>query len=448
MRYREKTMNSSPQEPSAPSPHTASDTPAESPPSDGGRGELRELALLFARLGCTAFGGPVAHIAMMQDEVVERRAWLTRQKFLDLVGATNLIPGPNSTELAMHIGALRGGVPGLMVAGLCFILPAVFIVLAIAVLYAHYGWLPAAQGLLRGVQPVVVAIVAHALYKFSGTAIKNRWTAFLALIAFALVFVPRFLGASLSEISIIVLAAAVGLGAGFYLRARGTQVPASPPASLNEDDMEPPNHSTGKMGGFLMMGLPGVGFTTVAPTIAGLFWGFLKIGSVLYGSGYVLIAFLRADFVERLGWLTDRQLLDAVAVGQFTPGPVFTTATFIGYQIAGVGGALAATVGIFLPSFVFVGLLSPLLERLEGSPVLRGFLDAVNAASFALIAAVTLELAQGAVLPTLGQTALVPMAARVWPLLLFGITLGCLLRTRVNSAWLIAGGALVGILFR
>jgi chromate transporter len=417
-------------------------------PHDVNAKNLRELAALFTRLGFTAFGGPVAHIAMMQDEVVQRRGWLTRQKFLDLVGVTNLIPGPNSTELAMHIGALRGGAAGLVVAGACFILPAVFIVMLLAALYVQYGTLPSAQGTMLGIQPVVVAVIGHALWKFLGAAIKNRWTAFIALAALGLMFIPRLGGYKLSEIAIIVLAAVVGSVAGILQRpsdsaGRGSngshQNEASddknvhtPDTAIADSPGTPPTTPPHKpSAAWLLLGAP-----AVSPTVAGIFWIFLKIGSILYGSGYVLIAFLRADFVERLGWLTDRQLLDAVAVGQFTPGPVFTTATFIGYQIAGVSGAIAATVGIFLPSFLFVGLLSPLLQRFDKSPVMRSFLDTVNAASFALMAAVTLELANGALVQT---------ASLVWPILLFIGALICLFRTKLNSAWLIAAGAAVGL---
>ncbi|HYG68935.1 MAG TPA: chromate efflux transporter, partial [Anaeromyxobacteraceae bacterium] len=299
---------------------------------------LRELALLFLRLGATAFGGPAAHVAMMEDEVVRRRAWLTREEFLDLLGATHLIPGPNSTELAIHVGHRRAGFPGLVVAGVAFILPAMLIVLAIAWAYVAFGEVPAAEGLLRGVKPVVVAVVLQALAGFARTAIRTG---------------P--LGAVAAAAAIASLAGAHEL---LVLAAAGVAVVAT---RLARGGARPPAVALAPASPIVAPALA-AGAAAAAPATAfGLFLAFVKIGSVLYGSGYVLLAFLRADLVERLGWLSEAQLLDAVAVGQVTPGPVFTTATFVGYVLAGTPGALAATAGIFLPAFVFVALSGPLV---------------------------------------------------------------------------------------
>jgi chromate transporter len=399
---------------------------------------LRELALLFGRLGATAFGGPAAHIAMMEDEVVTRRGWVTRQQFLDLVGATNLIPGPNSTELAIHIGHLRAGWPGLVVAGVCFILPAFCLVLLLAWLYKEYGTLPQMQWLLRGMAPVVVAIIVQALWKFAGTALKHRlaWLVALASCALLVLGVP--------ELAVLGLSALVGLLAGVFAQ-RNTRPPGGSDRASAQHYAPEPSSPTGSSviaapdaageeptsrSAPLLLLAPVLPLTSAT---AGLFWSFLKIGSILYGSGYVLIAFLQSEFVP--GLLTQRQLIDAVAIGQVTPGPVFTTATFIGFQIAGWSGAIAATIGIFLPSFFFVALLSVLMDRLKTSLVMRWFLDAVNAASLALMAWATTLLA---------RTSLIDFVTYNVAL----VSLVLLLRTRLNATWLLAGGALVGWLTR
>lgn len=402
----------------------------------GGGNRLCELALLFGRLGATAFGGPAAHIAMMEDEVVTRRGWMTRQQFLDLVGATNLIPGPNSTELAIHIGKLRAGWPGLVVAGVCFILPAFFLVLLLAWLYKTYGSLPQTQWLLRGMAPVLIAIIVHALWRFSATALKHRlaWVVVLASCVLLALGIP--------ELAVLGLAALTGLIAG--LGAKRTALfaahndslsthleSAEPKSAESESSPEtlPPEDPPSRSAPLLLLApvLP------LSSATLGLFWSFLKIGSILYGSGYVLVAFLQAEFVPRL--LTQRQLIDAVAIGQVTPGPVFTTATFIGFQIAGWSGAVAATLGIFLPSFAFVALLSVMMERLQTSLVMRWFLDAVNAASLALMAWATLLLARSSLVDAV--TVVVALMSLV-----------LLLRTRLNATWLLAGGALIGWLTR
>lgn len=371
---------------------------------------LSEVAALFLKLGATAFGGPAAHIAMMHDEAVTRRKWLSDQAFLDLVGATNLIPGPNSTEMAIHLGYLRAGWPGLVVGGACFILPAMLIVMALAWAYVQYGSLPQAQWLMYGVKPVAIAIVAQALWSLGQKALKGALLVGIGLGVTGLYFL------GVNEIAL--------------LFAGGLSVMAI--RNLQRWRVQ-------TMGAFLIPWLGGANLFTalsLAPASFGLpllFLTFLKIGAVLYGSGYVLLAFLRADFVVRLGWLTDQQLVDAIAIGQVTPGPVFTTATFIGYLLGGAPGALWATLGIFLPAFLFVAVSNPLIPRMRRSPWVSGMLDGVNAASLALMAAVTWQL---------GWASLVDPPS----VLLALVSLGLLMRFKINSTWLIAGGAAVGLL--
>ncbi len=375
--------------------------------AEGGRREttLAELALLFLRLGATAFGGPAAHVALMEEEVVRRRSWLTSEQFLDLLGASNLIPGPNSTELAIHIGHARRGFPGLVVAGLAFIVPAALVTLAFAWVYVRVGEIPAARGALYGIKPVMIGIVGQALWSLAPKAAKSWPLRGLGVLAASAV--------ALGIHELAVLFAAGALVALLRLRRPG------PPATLA-----------------LWLTLGGsaksaVAATAASPSLAGLFLFFAKVGAVLFGSGYVLLAFLRADLVDRWSWLTEPQLLDAIAVGQFTPGPVFTTATFIGYVIAGGKGALCATAGIFLPAFFFVAISGPLVPRLRRSRIASGFLDGVNVASLSLMAVVGLQLA---------RAALVDMPA----LLLFVLSLGLMLRFKINSAWLVLGGAVAG----
>ena len=363
---------------------------------------MKELALVFLRLGTTAFGGPAAHIAMMEDEFVRRRAWLTREQFLDLVGAAGLIPGPSSTEVAIYVGYRRAGWRGLVAAGVCFILPAALMVTAIAWAYVRFGRLPAAGGALYGIKAVIIAIVVQALVAFGRTAIKTRW---LLVVGVAAATASAF-GAT----PVLVLLAA-GVANAVLRAARGSSVPPA------------------------MMIVPGALVApalAVAPVgLAKLFAIFLKIGAVVFGSGYVLLAFLRTDLVEHNHWLTESQLIDAVAVGQFTPGPVFTTATFIGYVLAGVPGAVVATLGIFLPSFILVAASGPLLPRLRRSPTASAFLDAVNVASLALMGVVAAQLAHAAItdVPTV--------------LLALG-SAGVLFKWRVNSVWLVLSGGLLG----
>jgi chromate transporter len=373
---------------------------------DDGRTPLTELAGLFLRLGTTAFGGPAAHIALMEDEVVRRRQWMSRERFLDLLGATNLIPGPNSTEMAIHIGHARRGAAGLVLAGVCFIVPAVVIVSAIAWLYVRYGTLPAVEGILHGVKPVIIAVVAQALWSLGKSAAKNVWLAALGVAAFA---------ACLAGTDELIVLACAGLVGGLVARIRARRKIGA--AAL----MSWPWSSLVAAGGAASYGLwP-------------LFLVFLKMGSVLFGSGYVLLAFLRADLVDRLHWLTEAQLLDAVAVGQVTPGPLFTTATFIGYLLGGPAGAGVATVGIFLPAFVFVAISGPLIPKIRQSPTAGAVLDGVNIASLALMAAVSLQLGRSAIVDI--PTALLAAASAV---LLVGF--------RVSSAWLVLAGAVIGAL--
>ena len=347
---------------------------------------------------------------MMRDEIVVRRGWISAEEFVDMLGAVNLIPGPNSTEMAIHIGQRRGGWIGLIVAGACFILPATFIVTAVAWAYVTFGTRPQAIGVLLGVKPVVVAIVAQAIYKLAGTALKTRALAAATILTAAL----TLLGVN-ELLLLFAMGASFALWRAYSLRPRGTpRLTALLPA--------------------LLTGLSGGGAAAGAAQVAmgPLFLVFLKAGAVLFGSGYVLLAFLRADLVERLHWVTEGQLLDAIAIGQVTPGPVFTTATFIGYVLAGGRGAAVATIGIFLPAFVFVALSGLLLPRLRRSRIASAFLDAVNAASLGLMAAVTFEL---------GRSALTGW----FPAVLFGLSALALFRTRLNTTWLVLGGAVAGI---
>jgi chromate transporter len=390
-------------EPQQPAPTTSSPQERQQ--------RLGELAAVFLRLGSVAFGGPAAHIAMIDDEVVNRRRWMGREQLLDLIGVTNLLPGPNSTELAIHIGYERAGWAGLWVAGSCFILPAMGIVWLLASIYVRYQTLPQLEWLLYGIKPVIIAIILQALVKLGQKALKDGPTAIAALAVVVAYFFQ------INEILLLLLA---GLAVMLIknLRDGGR-------AAL----LLPFTASLAQTGG------PAPAATWTGPIWLQLFLFFLKIGSVLYGSGYVLLAFLQRDLVDRLGWLTSQELLDAIAIGQFTPGPVFTTATFVGYLVAGNAGAIAATLGIFLPAFLLVGLVNPWVPVLRRSRWFGGFLDGVNAASLGLMAAV---------LFTLGQTALVD-----------GVTVGlavlgaiAVFRLQMNSAWIVLAGGLVGFIAR
>lgn len=372
---------------------------------------LLEIARLFLRFGCVAFGGPAAHIAMMDDEFVERRKWITRQHFLDLVGATNLIPGPNSTEMVMHLGYERGGLLGMIAAGVCFILPAAGLTGALAWAYVEYGALPAVGPFLVGIKPAVIAIILGALWKL-GTKAAKGWR--LGLIG-ASAAVASLLGAG----EIVTLAVIGVLGTIWLHTSRSESAAAGVIVLLSQTKRQV----------FAAAAAAGAAASAISLTKLGLF--FLKIGSILYGSGYVLIAFLEGGLVDDYGWLTKAQLLDAVAAGQFTPGPVLTTATFIGYVLMGWPGAGVSTLGIFLPSFVFVAILNPIIPKLRKSEWSAAFLDAVNAAALGLMAAVVIELARSTLITW--QAGVIAIAAAVAVFFL-----------KINSAYLVLGGALLG----
>lgn len=374
---------------------------------------LKDIALTFLTLGTVAFGGPAAHIAMMEDEVVNKRSWLNREEFLDLVGVTNLIPGPNSTEMAIHIGFRLAGWRGLLTAGICFISPAVLMVIGFAWVYVNYGKLPLSENIFSGIKPVIIAIVLQALFRFGKSAIKTKSLLVLAILA----AVTNILG--LSEVLVIFSAGIFNL------------IFSNLKTIIDK----------GKSLIFLFLG---TGFTTktcllvnssnlIDFSLAKLFMFFLKVGSVLFGSGYVLLAFLKADLVDKFAWLTETQLLDAIAVGQFTPGPISTTATFIGYILGGIPGALVATLGIFIPAFFFVAISAPFIPKLRSSKSAGKILDGINVASIALMVVVTFML---------GKTILInPLGIGIFVLSLF-----LLITYKVNSIWLIFVGAFLSIL--
>ncbi len=389
----------------------ASIKPGDRSPEPGGATadashRLGEVARVFLKLGLIGFGGPAAHIALMEQETVTRRGWVTREEFVDLLGAANLIPGPNSTELAIHLGLRRAGRPGLVVAGACFIAPAALITLAFAWAYVRYGAMPMAESLLYGIKPAILAIVAAAVARLTRTGLKRPPLIALGIAAAAASLLR------LDELAILLVGGVAGIATARASKASG-------------------------VAGLALLGLPttvatSAGSTAAAPGLGAIGLFFLKVGSVLYGSGYVLIAFLRGGLVADRHWLTERQLLDAVAIGQFTPGPVFTTATFIGYLLRGTGGAAVATLGIFLPSFLLVALTSRWVPRMRASPGLAAFLDGVNAASLGLMAAVVLQLARGALVD--------------WPACIIGAAvLAATGFTRINPSWVIVVSAAFGV---
>lgn len=380
---------------------------------------LREVAAVFLRLGFTAFGGPAAHVALMEDEIVRRRGWLTHAEFLDLLGATNLIPGPNSTEMAIHIGHRVAGWRGFAVAGLCFILPAALMVATLAWCYVTLAALPPVAGVLYGVKPVLIAVVAQAVWKLGRASVRSRPLAVAGVAAAGLVV------AGVHELAVL-------FGTGLVLST----------VRATRRDGGTRRTSLAVLGLLVLVALVvgavvrfagGSGGGAVPFGLTPLFLIFLKVGAVLFGSGYVLLAYLRADLVERHGWLTEGQLLDAVAVGQVTPGPVFTTATFVGYLLAGPLGAVVATVAVFLPAFFFVAVSGRLIPRLRRSAVAGAFLDGVNVASVALMAVVAVQLGRSAVVD--GLTGAVAVVAAV---LLLGF--------RVNPTWLVLAGGTAGLL--
>ena len=367
------------------------------------KGSLKEVASVFFKLGCIAFGGPAAHIAMMEEEIVNKRQWMTRQHFLDLIGATNLIPGPNSTEMTMHCGHERAGVKGLFVAGFCFIFPAVVITGVLAWLYVEYGQLPEVESFIFGIKPAVLAIIAGAVYKLGKKALKGIELGVLG----ALVLVASLIGVN----EIIALLAAGILGAIYFTIKERSQ-----------------NRLNSNVAWLL---LPAATTSIFSVSTLNIFWTFLKVGAVLYGSGYVLFAYLDAELVMK-GWMTRQELLDAVAIGQFTPGPVLSTATFIGYQLGGLGGAMAATLGIFLPSFLFVWILNPLVPKMRKSKFLSAFLDSVNIAAVAVMLGVLFEMSKDSIVD---WRAVVIVVFGAW------FTFG---PNKLSSMWIVLGGAVLG----
>jgi chromate transporter len=366
---------------------------------------LGELAKLFLRLGFVAFGGPAAHIAMMEDEFVRRREWLGRERFLDMVGCVSLLPGPSSTELAIYLGQTRGGILGLIVAGAAFILPSAFITAGLAWAYLRYGTVPQVVGVLFGVKPVVVLLIAQAVWSLARSALKSKELAFLA--AVVVVF---------SAVGVAAIPLLLGTGVAWIVAQRAGGV----------------RSATMTIGGAAAPASAAAPSTVIAVASSSVLLYFLKVGALLVGSGYVLLAVLRADLVLRLHWLTETQLLDAIAVSQATPGPFFTVATFIGYLLAGWKGAALATLGMFLPAFVYVAATARFLPGLRQSPAGSAFLDGVNAAAVALMAFVGFQFAR-ATLTT------VPAAV------IGAVSTFLLFRYRLNFAWLVLVGAAAGI---
>jgi chromate transporter len=376
-----------------------------------GRGSLGEVASFFLKLGFLAYGGAAGHVAMMRRELVDRRKWISEQDFLDLFGIMNLIPGPSSTEMVIALGYWRAGWPALILVGVLFILPAMLMILALSWAYVRYGTLPAAQWILYGMNPMVIAIIADALLSLGRTALK---TASLALMAVASL-VLYFWGVSIVAIivSTALLTAIVGYSQTKRLQRGSGIFPV-----------------VGGGAGVAIAAASAIPFSMTR-----LFLTFLKIGAVSYGGGYVLLAFLRADFVAHLHWLTDKQLLDAVAAGQITPGPVFASATFVGYLTGGLKGALLATLGMFLPSFILIAIVFPFIPKLKGSAGTRIFLDGINAVTVGLMTAVSWQLARGAILDAF--TAVEAIAGLL-----------ILRRFQINSAWLILGGLAAGFAWK
>jgi chromate transporter len=390
------------------------------------RGNLREVASFFLKLGLLAYGGAAGHIAMMRRELVDRRKWISEQDFLDLFGIMNLIPGPSSTETVIALGYWRAGWPALILAGVLFILPAMLMILALSWAYVRYGTLPAAQWILYGINPMVIAIIADALLSLGRTALKTVWLALMAVASLALYF------RGVSIVAIIAVTAVLAAIAG-YSKTKGQR------KALGILPMA----GGGARSTLTRVTLTKVTLTTVAAAAASaipfsmtrLFLTFLKIGAVAYGSGYVLLAFLHADFVAHLHWLTEKQLLDAIAAGMVTPGPAFASATFVGYLTGGLQGALLATLGMFLPSFVFIAIVFPLIPKLKKAPGARVFLDAINAVTVGLMAAVSWQLARGAILDAFTAVEAI-------------VGLLILRRFEINSAWLILGGLMAGFAWK
>lgn len=375
------------------------------------RTSLVELAQVFFKLGVIGFGGPAAHIAMMEEEAVKRKKWLTHEQFLDLLGATNLIPGPNSTEMAIHVGYVKAGWRGLAVAGSCFIFPAVVITLLLAYLYVHFGTVPQLAAFMFGIRAAIIAVILAAVFRLSRSMFKKR---FLVIIGLAVTILSLF---RLDEIALL-----FGAGILSIVWEHRKRIWQKALSVFNANVLPV----------FVMFFSPLGNEANASLTSLGLF--FLKIGAILYGSGYVLVAFLQGGLVESYHWLTQQQLLDAIAIGQFTPGPILSTATFIGYVLLGFPGAAVATIGVFLPSFIFVMLSSPLIPKLRNSPMARSFLDGVNAAALGLMLAVCFSL---------GFASLTSVAG--W--FIFGLAIIVLVVWNLNAAWIILGSACLGWLF-
>jgi chromate transporter len=382
-------------------------------------GRLRELATLFFKLGTISFGGPAAHIALIEGEVVGKRRWLTKQQFLDMLGAANLIPGPTSTEMAINVGYVRAGWVGLCVAGAAFIFPAALITAAFAWAYVRFGNLPRATSVLLGIKPAVLAVIAIAIGRLGKTAVKDVGLAALGGLSLA----TFFLG--LNPIAILLGGGLVGMLGRRVVSPRATAACLSLPALRWSRSL--PGIAA------VFVSASAMKITPVRPSVAKIAVFFFQIGAILYGGGYVLLAFLEQGLVRQHGWLTQPQLLDAIAIGQFTPGPVLSTATFIGYILGGIPGAAAATVGIFLPSFFYVALLAPILFRLRQSAWMAAFLDSANVCAVALMAGVTVRLGVEAV-PTWGAGAIALAALAV------------LLRWKISPAWIVLGGGIAGLL--
>lgn len=398
-------------------PESQENEAAESDDEKATRPSLAAIAAVFLRLGSTAFGGPAAHLALMEEELVRKRNWLSRQDFLDMLGAASLIPGPNSTEMAIHVGYKMGGLPGLVIAGICFILPAFLMVSALAWLYLKFDKLPMVTAILYGLKPVVIAIVFQALYLLAKTSLKTTVLKITGLCVAALYLL------GMNE---LVLLFGCGLVAAIFHFAKSPQPREVRTLTILTAAC------TSLLGGTYLLSAYSLEAASYSP--AALFLYFLKLGSVLYGSGYVLLAFLRTDLVENYHWITSAQLLDAVAMGQITPGPLFTTATFVGYLLGGPTGAVTATIGIFLPAFLLVAFTAPLIKRMRASTLAGHFLDAVNAASIALMAGVFLQLGRAALIDL--PTVIIASSSAIF-----------LVRFKVNSLWLMLGGAIAGVIF-
>jgi len=385
------------------------DSPAKAPVS------LSELALVFLKLGTIGFGGPAGHIALMEGEFVRKRRWITKEDFLDRLAVANLIPGPSSTEVAIFIGRSQRGWPGLIVAGCCFIIPAAVLVSMIAAAYVRFGALPRVEGILRAIKPAVIAIIIRALWNLTKTAVKTKVLVFIGFASAVLSFV------GVAPLLVLVFAGSSS-GVTLWLR-KGRRTPLVLCGIGLSKTLFPAGPAAGTIS------------AAVPISLLRLFLSFLKIGSVVFGSGYVLLAFLRAEFVDHLHWLTEKQLIDSVAVGQFTPGPVFTTATFVGYVLGGLPGAFFATLGIFVPGFVFVALSGPLIPKIRRSPTAGAVLDGVAVGSLALIAVVAWQLGRTSITDWLTVSILI-------------ISIIAISRFKLNSAWLILAAGIIGWIAR